>query len=66
MQKERSQIKKMETKKKAAIITGPRERIEVPDTVEWDHNRQTEEKQIKDLTDKANKELTTPISDIEK
>lgn len=45
------------------IISGPAETVEVPDTVEWEHNRHRQDEQIKKLNEGVQKEIPQKVED---
>lgn len=42
-------IKKKKTKKILRVESGPTETVQVPDNMEWDHNKKTQDAQIRKL-----------------
>lgn len=53
--------KKAKKQKQILRVTGTSETVEVPDSVEWDHNRKSQNDQIKKLQKQMDKEPAQPI-----
>ncbi len=51
---------KKKKRKRKRIISGPAETVNVPDGVEWDHNRKIQEDRASELSERANREFSKP------
>jgi hypothetical protein len=56
------ELKKDKKKKRKLkrIISGPAETVNVPDGVDWDHNRKSQEDSASELSEKVNREFSKP------
>lgn len=51
-------VKKKKTKKILRVEAGPNETVQVPDNMEWDHNKKTQDAKIRKLRKELDGEMT--------